>query len=186
MRGDGAQLTRLYADLNTRLFQGRLPTFRVTLVASLPRSKHGECLQERRLIRVRWGRGPAAPRRVLLHEMCHIGTPHHGRRFQAKLLRLAAQGEAWAIEEAEVYRSAPSWNQEMANLRDGLLNFVVECPGLRFSSVVRALAGDLGLRQRELLLRAPWLPAAWKSVKKEHERSRRIREAAQRRGEQAI
>jgi hypothetical protein len=35
--------------------------------------------------------------------MCHIGSPGHGRRFRAKLVRLARMGEAWARRERVLY-----------------------------------------------------------------------------------
>jgi hypothetical protein len=38
--------------------------------------------------------------------MCHIGTPGHGRRFRAKLKRLARRGEKWAEAERAYYLRA--------------------------------------------------------------------------------
>ncbi|MGH7860263.1 MAG: hypothetical protein ACREQY_23285 [Candidatus Binatia bacterium] len=41
------------------------------------------------------GLDPEGERQALLHQMCHIGSPGHGRAFQRKLARLARMGEAW-------------------------------------------------------------------------------------------
>jgi len=50
-------------------------------------------------------------RAVLLHEMCHAAVwfsgfhdEKHGPRFIAELERLAAMGEAWAVEDAARYK----------------------------------------------------------------------------------
>ena len=52
-------------------------------------------------------RDPERLRQALLHEMCHIGEPYHGRRFQAKLARLAAAGESWAEKERRDFAASP-------------------------------------------------------------------------------
>ncbi len=165
-----ARLTKLYHELNRKFFRGRLPRYRVTLSSSIP--SHGACLNDRRLIQLQRGLDPEMLRRLLLHEMCHIGTPYHGHRFQAKLYRLSAQGEAWAKDEAEKYRNAPSWNHEMANLRaklDGVA-FETGSKGPKFASLVAWLAHDLGLRPRELLRRSPWVRTAWKNACRDADR----------------
>lgn len=52
-------------------------------------------------------------REVLAHEMCHyavflagIEASSHGPRFIAELTRIGAQGEPWALEQAERYRGS--------------------------------------------------------------------------------
>ncbi len=142
-----ASPTKLYNEFNRQFFGGRLPRYRVTVTTSTLSA--GMCLSDRRLIQLQRGLDPKTLRRFLLHEMCHIGTPYHGRRFQEKLLRLAAQGEVWAKEEADKYkyRKAPSWNHEMAKLRLRLyfLAWGSKPPRRPFLDVVAWAAYDLGL-----------------------------------------
>ena len=169
--------TRLYEELNRDLFKGRLPRFRVTLCGSkhLPGASPGECLEGRRLIRLRRGLEPEGLRRWLLHEMCHIGVPDHGLRFQTRLLRLADQGESWALEEVKGIREAPSWNHAMANLRGKLDDVAGQVPRPRFTQLLRWLADDFGMPPGKLLQSAPWIRAAWKKAFFEHDRIAAIR-----------
>lgn len=171
--------TALYKELNARFFRGRLPRFLVTLSAMAP-SHHGSCYEKRRLISLNrhLESDPELFRRTLLHEMCHIGIPDHGQRFQRRLLKLATLGESWAREEAEDYRlRCPSWSAEMANLRGKLDEYAALSPRPRprFPSLVRFLASDLGLKSPDLLRRAPWLRPAWTRACNEHDRFERKR-----------
>ena len=89
------RLAQLYREFNEQFWSGRLPQYRVAF-HSLPGNLLGECLTDRKLIRIAPSlKGkPDQLRRTLLHEMCHIGTgTGHGKRFQAALMRLAEQGE---------------------------------------------------------------------------------------------
>lgn len=122
---------------------------------------NGQCDTGRQRILLRRGLSPDEVRRCLLHEMCHIGAPGHGQRFQAKLRRLVERGEVWAAEEIASYRAAPSWNQEMSNLRGSLDDCARLSPRPRFGRVLLWLASDLGLTNRQLLSRAQWLKIAW-------------------------
>lgn len=64
---------------------------------------HG-CLHPRaRTILIASGLAPGLVRQTMLHEMCHIGSPGHGRRFRATLARLAGTGEGWASRERVLY-----------------------------------------------------------------------------------
>ena len=92
------RLTRLFGDLNQQFFRGRLPAYRIQFARFEIPGKCGERDTARRMIRLsrRLQDDPAGWRQAMLHEMCHIGAPWHGRRFQAKLAKLAAAGEAWA------------------------------------------------------------------------------------------
>ncbi len=119
--------TKLYHKLNKQFFSNRLPRYRVVL-CNLRGSLHGECLPERRLIRIDRSLDSGTMRSTLLHEMCHIGCLGHRPRFQAKLMRLAKQGEEWAREQAENYRGQPSFNQEMSNLRGTLDDVAWQTP----------------------------------------------------------
>ena len=92
-------LDALFDELNTRLFEGRLPTYRVQRCAS-HRGEHGFIDDATKTI---WICDPPDVRATLLHEMCHIGTAGHGRLFRAKLRRLAQHGETWAQAERAYY-----------------------------------------------------------------------------------
>ncbi len=79
-------LKGLFDEFNERCFGGKLPRFRVTQVSFFPDNIYGECLEKRRLIRLRRGLDPLMQRTALFHEMCHIGARGHGRRFTARVL----------------------------------------------------------------------------------------------------
>ena len=168
--------TEEFRKLNRQFFGGRLPPHRVVLKSGFPR--HGECIPERRFIRLGRGLGndPTELRRTLLHEMCHIGTPNHGRRFQAKLLKLAQAGEAWATQEAASYANALSFGDELHRLRELIEDLVLELshdgkPGFR--RVLAWLAKDFGMTSSELRRRAPWVRAAWEKEQARLEHARR-------------
>lgn len=162
-------LQALFESFNRQFFAGQLPAYRVYSRAKvvgdgieLP----GCCDSTNRVILIQRGIAGDALRRLLLHEMCHIGTPYHGRKFQAKLLQLAAQGEAWAGEEASGLADGYSWNQAVRGLCDQLDETARFSPRPRFPAAVRALARSLrpGLNPNELLRMAPWLRARWKKA----------------------
>ena len=82
-------LDALFDHLNADLFDGRLPKCQVRRCA--PRTGERGFIQgETRTI---WICTPRETRETLLHEMCHMGTPGHGRRFRTKLRHLARRGE---------------------------------------------------------------------------------------------
>jgi hypothetical protein len=154
----------LFDEYNAKYFGGRLPRYRVRFVEfSLDRlGWEGECLPKRRLIRIR----EQLPKgtnleRVLLHEMCHIGNLGHGPRFRDQLRRLSNRGVAWAADEIAMYEAAPTWNQEMANLRGRLDEAAGMNPRPTFTKLVASLAADLGMSPSRLRRAAPWLRAAW-------------------------
>jgi len=94
------QTASLYAQLNREFFRDRLPVYRVRFRQFDRPGQEGECKPTARtiLLATPLKGDPQKLRQVLLHEMCHIGSPGHGLRFQAKLARLAANGESWAEE----------------------------------------------------------------------------------------
>ena len=93
------ELDRLFDHLNREFFEGRLPKYRVRTRPSQG-GEYGSINAEEQTI---WLCQCADRRTTLLHEMCHIGTPGHGRAFRAKLKRLAALGESWARTERAYY-----------------------------------------------------------------------------------
>ncbi len=173
-----ARLQNLFDALNKQFFQGRLPRYRVKLWDSLP--PHGQCVTEHNLILLR-PMEPQQLRQVLLHEMCHIGEPGHGRRFQAKLERLLAQGEDWASDEIKAYREAASWNLEMANLRSKLDEIAYLSPRWRFQSLLQWTAMDLGMAPLETRKKVPWLEASWRKACRQADEDKRLRAELHRR-----
>jgi hypothetical protein len=155
----------LFDEYNAKYFGGRLPRYRVRFVDFSIVNRlgwEGECFPDRRLIQIR----KQLPKgtntgRVLLHEMCHIGSFGHGRRFRDRLRRLADQGVAWAADEIAMYEAAPTWNQEMANLRGRLDEAAGMNPRPTFTILVTSLAADLGMSPSRLRRAAPWVRAAW-------------------------
>ena len=102
-------LEQLFDQLNAELFGGRLPSYRVRQRARFAGELNGQlgrCDEDVRTIWLKTELPADRVRPLLLHEMCHHGSPGHGRAFQAKLLRLAEHGEDWAREEAAQYQEA--------------------------------------------------------------------------------
>ncbi len=176
-------LQKLYADLNRQFFRGKLPRYRATFSKEVIGPFQGICLDKRRLIRLRRGLPPQEIRQVLLHEMCHIRTRGHGRRWQEKMLRLAAQGEAWAKEEVDQYREAidryrrgDTLYTEVRDQLDAIAHALSPRPP--FPSLTRTLATHHGYRSREFLKRIPWLKAAWKKACREADREAMLQKKA--------
>jgi SprT-like family protein len=105
-------LERLFDDLNTELFDGRIAPCAVRRASHLTRRHGCDGLYEpsRHQILIQSGLSSRAERRVLIHEMCHARLPAHrghGSAFRCELRRLGRRGEAWAVREAERYASDP-------------------------------------------------------------------------------
>jgi hypothetical protein len=92
-------LDQVFDELNSVFFEGRLPKYRVRRCEPHGR-EHGFIDNTTATI---WICASPEPRQTLLHEMCHIGTPGHGRLFRAQLRRLARRGETWAQAERIYY-----------------------------------------------------------------------------------
>jgi len=102
---EASALQSLFEELNQTFFQAHLPRYRVIYGPPPGESAcSGYCDPKAQTMYVEpRPPTPAELRRKLLHEMCHVGSLGHGKRFQAKLRQLATLGEAWAAEEAEKY-----------------------------------------------------------------------------------
>lgn len=160
MMSDDRWLQEKFDLYNRMYFRGRLPRYRVRLSSEgLSGGAHGTCDSKRQVIRLAGFAGPL----TLLHEMCHIGTANHGKRFQAKLRRLAALGVSGAVEEAKAYADAISWNDEQRELReklDEIANTVKPRP--TFRRLVSGLAANHHGTIRGFLQTFPWVRAAWR------------------------
>jgi len=105
-------LERLFDDLNTELFDGRIAQCAVRRASYLAR-RHG-CdglyAPSRRQILIQTGLSAPTERRVLIHEMCHAKLSAdfgHGSAFLSELRRLGRRGETWAFREAARYANDP-------------------------------------------------------------------------------
>jgi len=99
-------LAVLYDEFNQTFFRGRLPRYRVRRDRFDDPGQFGLCRQEKQTILIRPGLDGNDLRETLLHEMCHIGSTGHGKRFQAKLARLESLGEKWAEKQRAGYEEA--------------------------------------------------------------------------------
>ncbi len=172
-------LAQLYREFNQQFWNGRLPEYRV-MFHSLSGNVPGECLTDRRLIRIdpSLKSKPDALRRVFLHEMCHVGTgTGHGKKFQAALMRLAKQGEDWAKAEAEQVQGRPSWNDQMRHLKYDLIDIATLSAGRYppFRQVAKILAFLYGQTPASFLRAVPWLKASWQKARKDAEREEKLR-----------
>jgi hypothetical protein len=155
----------LYHELNQRFFGGRLPRYRVTFAQPRVSGWRGECFPARQLIRLARGLTGEPLRQTLLHEMCHIGAPSHGQRFQAKLARLVAQGELWAQKELEGYQEPQlTWPQLIAQVKDDLDELASQQPRPSLAAIRRVAADTLVCLPGEVMRKVPWLPAAWRNA----------------------
>lgn len=115
-------LERLFDDLNSELFDGRIAPCAVRRAPYLTQLHGCDGLYEplRHQILIQAGLTPRTERRVLIHEMCHAKLPtHHGHGygFLSELRRLGRRGETWATQEAERYANDP-WLRIVDTLDD--------------------------------------------------------------------
>ena len=163
-------LTKMFVEANAKFFRGRLPKYRVVFTSvDTMGNMDGQCLQDRLLIRVakELRSDPYRVRRTLLHEMCHHGCPHHGKRFLAKLKRLADLGEEWAGEEIEEYQGSSTLNQDIQEIKSKLeiLASSSQDPReLEFAKIEMCVAGDFGYTREEIRKKIPWLRSAWEKA----------------------
>lgn len=169
-------LAALFDDLNRRHFGGRLPKHRVVLAALLGPCV-GRCEADRPLIRLARRLSPDERRQALLHEMCHIGVPGHGVRWQARMLRLADRGEAWARGEVRAYRRCAETPAMLwAATTDALHDLARHRPRFRLAQVRRICATDCGLPVRDFLALFPRFDRTWERIREEEAQYRARRE----------
>lgn len=162
------KLSELFDKYNRLYFRGRLPVYSVRYVDTEIPSLRGQCDNINHTIDVRRGIAEDELRQLLLHEMCHIGAPSHGKTFLRRLQHLADIGEDWAKKEIELYKIAPTWNQSIADLRNTITDWSFEVdPSVSFDDILTPLAHDFGMTPEELLKSAPWVKAAWEKSRKE-------------------
>lgn len=93
-------LNELFLDLRARYFPDRLRSYSVIVDDELDHMS-GYCDSTLRLIGINGSllNSPLDLRLTLVHEMCHVGIPSHGRAFREELLRVARLGEPAAVLE---------------------------------------------------------------------------------------
>jgi hypothetical protein len=149
----------LFEQLNQRFFRGRLPRYTVRLSTLGFAGAHGRCRPQARTILIARGLPADLARRTLLHEMCHIGSLGHGRRFQAKLARLAAQGERWAGRERVLYERISRQRAPLsAEVRYVLEALARQDPDLPWAAVRRFLLTRVTDDPRKM---PQWAKALW-------------------------
>ncbi len=174
------ELDAMLSVLNREFFQGQLPPYRVRW--SKRARSHSPMLLEagrirldRRIIELPTAlHTEAAVRRALLHEMCHQGSAAHGRRFRARLHKIANHGERWARDQEEYYRRTEvTWNAAMTNIRRAMDRALDPSQGQQptLQTFVATTAKGMDISRKSLLRLAPWIPAAWRKAKK---RSRQL------------
>ena len=101
-------LEELFVDLRSRYFPNRMRAYSVRVDDDLD-DQSGYCDSTLRVIAVGAGllASPLELRRTLVHEMCHVGIPNHGRAFLKQLRRVAQLGEPAAVLELREYTGRP-------------------------------------------------------------------------------
>lgn len=107
---------RLFDEFNRRYWRGRLPRYRVLRVQFLTSHLAGRCNDTRHLISLSRHLTGDDLRRMLLHEMCHIGPRGggHGHEFQRRLKRLGGLGEPLALVECAAVEAMERERDQMA------------------------------------------------------------------------
>ena len=174
----------MFEQLNSAYFAARLPAYDVTFSRRLPGGRYtmGRCDDKRRAIRISSELASSwkQVRETLLHEMCHIGDPFHGKRFQEKLRMLASRGEAWALEE-ERDCARTTWPQIQARTKADLFDLAL---GLsrRGNGVPERLtqrvANRIGWSLGELRKSMPWVDRTWRNARREAMSVRRASRAS--------
>lgn len=163
-----ARLQTLFREYARRYFGERLPRYQITMARRHINGPghRGECLTASKRLFVNPGLADEQQRRVLLHEMCHIGCPSHGAKFTARLRRLAELGEAWAEEDAE---RCADWHRVNANrlLRQMVSDVAVDRPEWSWTQARRVLAGQMHFQPTVFERTYPWARPAWEKERRE-------------------
>ena len=148
------------------MFDGRLPTYRLTWADPPVAGWLGECTPAKRLIRLRRGLSGEELRQTLIHEMIHAAGPMgHGQPFQAQLARLVRQGEAWAREELQYYRDGHhTWPARQRQLKATLQDLAQALPRPSLVAIRRVAADLLACRVSKVPRKVPCLEASWRQA----------------------
>lgn len=168
-RTNEAGLAKLFEDLKGKYFAGRLRRYRVRF-SRVRLAERGHCDWKRCLILIDGSLAsqPEHLRETLVHEMCHVGSPFHGKAFQTNLRRLAELGErAAAVELEKVEKRTPFGAlafQFRHSIRDAIL--LDRFQGT-YIQLVSAISRDYGIRPREFSRKFPWARQTFRNALKE-------------------
>jgi hypothetical protein len=158
-----SDLAAAFQEFNDRYFGGRLRKVRVRFKAAgrppLRPGGSGHYDSSSRTIFI--ARTESQILETLLHEMCHIGEPHHGTKFRAKLLHLRSLGASVAAADCEPRLRGPA----EFHIRHAIDDLFLQAPTLTWPRARKLLAWDLGLRPKELEIRAPWARGVWRNLR---------------------
>lgn len=163
----------MFEELNAAYFGGKLPRYTVGFSRRLPGGRHtmGRCDDEHKEIMISEDLAPSwkVVRETLLHEMCHIGCPSHGRRFQERLKALADRGETWALEDLRDYTEM-TWPKIQALTKTALADAAMDLSrrgGTVPTRLTEGIANQLGYSLVELRRSMPWVDASWRIARRE-------------------
>jgi hypothetical protein len=176
------ELKRMYQEFNAQFWKGRLPDYRVTYY-QLPPGTRGQCSSKRRLIRISRTLPSSQLRRVLLHEMCHIGCPYHGKKFLERLDRLFKMGEKWAEEEIKLYRDSETYNAAVSDMGYNLSLAMMDEHVPTYREAVQHFSAEFALTPTEFKRRFPWFRSHYRKAAQEAIKSRKIEAAWRARSE---
>jgi hypothetical protein len=149
-------LDALFQELRAKYFPGRLLGYRVTWWSFGSSHKLGECVSKSRILRIQKGLTGEHLVETLLHEMSHVGSPHHGENFRAGIERLKSLGAP--IAETDTKPGIPAAKL----LIDDLEAIAIDCPSAQWKDVKRHLANSLGISGKALIRGYPWVKKRWK------------------------
>ena len=107
---------------------------------------------------------------MLLHEMCHIGCPDHGKQFMVKMARLNSMG-APIHEEREFKPGFYPWREAGRTIADLVPQFP---EGMTWSAGRHYVAKALLLSVRDLKRQIPWAQRRWERLQREAAKERKI------------
>jgi hypothetical protein len=139
LKRDRHDLTEMFARFNRDYFGGRKPRYRVLRQPW----RGGYCDIERRRILLPLGMEGDELAAVLLHEMCHIGCPYHGRRFQERMRRLIPLVSASVAAGIELYLGMRGETLR-ETISSRLHSIAVEYPATPWKWVRRVIGPELG------------------------------------------
>jgi len=164
-------LDGLFDELNRRWFDGKLRRCKVRWSSLAPKSsdQNGLYDSKRRTIYIARGLSLDDLTSTLLHEMCHVGCPSHGKRFMAKMVRLKSMGAP--ILEYELEPPVNPFREAGRIIADA----VVQLPeGMTWSKGRHHVADALSLSVRDLERQIPWARQRWERLQREEAKARRI------------
>jgi hypothetical protein len=168
----------MYDRLNESHFQGRLPRYGIRTNGG-PKDYWGLCDNKKKTIYLATEilSDREKTRRIMLHEMCHVGIPYHAGRWTTRMRKLEGQGESWIKAELDpqvpVNGPMVSYNEFAHSVATSLDDMALDWKGVGpVRKAVTALSRQsgnfgFGISPYELLRTFPWIPTRWARAKNE-------------------